>query len=186
MAGRHYSSASAAAKSQRFPLLLFTLTLIFLSLIFYIFTSSSSPPTPTLHPSTIRAAPNPNVDYSFVSSLEKFLINSKSKSSSRIPDDTIRGDVTEKDMKILDDLISQGEEKRLYGDKSSFYSPIKVYVYDMPSKFTYDLLWLFHSTYKETSNLTSNGSPVHRLIEQVSFHYTAFGIKQLKLNIGIS
>ncbi|KAG5555245.1 hypothetical protein RHGRI_012695 [Rhododendron griersonianum] len=33
-------------------------------------------------------------------------------------------------------------------------------------KFTYDLLTLFRNTYRETSNLTSNGSPVHRLIEQ--------------------
>ncbi|XP_022864695.1 probable arabinosyltransferase ARAD1 [Olea europaea var. sylvestris] len=41
----------------------------------------------------------------------------------------------------------------------------------MPSKFTYDLLWLFRSTYKETHNLTSNGSPVHRLIEQHSIDY---------------
>ncbi|KAG6400702.1 hypothetical protein SASPL_137544 [Salvia splendens] len=63
------------------------------------------------------------------------------------------------------------EEKRLYGGETSFYSPIRVYVYDMPSKFTYDLLWLFHSTYKETTNLTSNGSPVHRLIEQHSIDY---------------
>ncbi|KAG6402898.1 hypothetical protein SASPL_135112 [Salvia splendens] len=62
-------------------------------------------------------------------------------------------------------------EKRLYGGETSFYSPIRVYVYDMPSKFTYDLLWLFHNTYKETTNLTSNGSPVHRLIEQHSIDY---------------
>lgn len=75
-------------------------------------------------------------------------------------------------MKRLDDLISEEEEKRLYGGESSFYSPIRVYVYDMPSKFTYDLLLLFHNTYRETSNLTSNGSPVHRLIEQVSFDLT--------------
>lgn len=49
--------------------------------------------------------------------------------------------------------------------------PIRVYVYEMPSKFTYDLLWLFRNSYKETSNLTSNGSPVHRLIEQHSIDY---------------
>ncbi|CBI20132.3 unnamed protein product, partial [Vitis vinifera] len=41
----------------------------------------------------------------------------------------------------------------------------------MPAKFTYDLLWLFRNTYKETSNRTSNGSPVHRLIEQHSIDY---------------
>lgn len=49
--------------------------------------------------------------------------------------------------------------------------PIRVYVYEMPRKFTYDLLWLFRNTYKDTSNLTSNGSPVHRLIEQHSIDY---------------
>ncbi|MBA0735170.1 hypothetical protein Gogos_019039 [Gossypium gossypioides] len=49
--------------------------------------------------------------------------------------------------------------------------PIRVYVYQMPNKFTYDLLWLFRNTYRETSNLTSNGSPVHRLIEQHSIDY---------------
>ncbi|KAK6155420.1 hypothetical protein DH2020_009668 [Rehmannia glutinosa] len=172
MAGRHHSSATAAPKSQRSLLLLFTLSLIFLSLLFYIFTSSSSSPSsPTLHPSTIHAARNPNVDYSFVPSLEKFLTKYKSKSSSTVPDDTVRGNVTEQDVKIFDDLISHGEEKRLYGDGNPFNSPIRVYVYDMPSKFTYDLLWLFHNSYRETTNLTSNGSPVHRLIEQHSIDY---------------
>lgn len=166
MAGRHYS---AAVRFQRSPFVLFGLSFIFLSLIFYVFTSHSSPSSPTLHATTFPAAPNPTVDYSFVSSLEKFLINQNSKYSSRSREDTVRGDVDERDMKRLDDLISDEEEKRLYGGESSFYSPIRVYVYDMPSKFTYDLLWLFHKTYKETSNLTSNGSPVHRLIEQVSF-----------------
>lgn len=172
MAGRHYSSASTAAKSRRSPIILFTLSLIFLSLIYYVFTSSSSSPSSsTLHAITIPAAPNPNVDYSFVSSLEKFLINHKSKSHSRSTDDTVRGDVDERDVKRLDDLILVEEEKRLYRGESAFNSPIRVYVYDMPAKFTYDLLWLFHDSYKETNNLTSNGSPVHRLIEQHSIDY---------------
>ncbi|KAL9253870.1 putative arabinosyltransferase ARAD1 [Drosera capensis] len=48
---------------------------------------------------------------------------------------------------------------------------VRVYVYEMPAKFTYDLLWLFRNTCKETDNLTSNGSPVHRLIEQHSVDY---------------
>ncbi|KAF9617846.1 hypothetical protein IFM89_039028 [Coptis chinensis] len=53
------------------------------------------------------------------------------------------------------------------------YNPsvVRVYVYEMPAKFTYDLLRLFQNTYKDTSNLTSNGSPVHRLIEQHSIDY---------------
>ncbi|XP_020588263.1 probable arabinosyltransferase ARAD1 [Phalaenopsis equestris] len=41
----------------------------------------------------------------------------------------------------------------------------------MPAKFTYNLLRLFRDTYKDTSNSTSNGSPVHRLIEQHSIDY---------------
>ncbi|GJM92795.1 hypothetical protein PR202_ga09295 [Eleusine coracana subsp. coracana] len=41
----------------------------------------------------------------------------------------------------------------------------------MPTKFTYDLLRLFRNSYHETDNLTSNGSPVHRLIEQHSIDY---------------
>lgn len=165
MAGRHYSSAFAAQKSHR-SRLIFVLFLIFLALLFYIFISPSSL---TLRPSTIYTSPSPKVDYSFVSSLEKFLIDFKSKSSSTVADDTVRGDVTEQDVKVLDDLISQREEIRLFEDGNWFYSQIRVYVYDMPSKFTYDLLSLFQSTYRDTTNLTSNGSPVHRLIEQVSF-----------------
>ena len=70
----------------------------------------------------------------------------------------------------LDDSIWEKEDERVY-EEDSFYPavslPIRVYVYEMPSKFTFDLLWLFRNTYKDTSNLTSNGSPVHRLIEQV-------------------
>ncbi|KAL3630805.1 hypothetical protein CASFOL_023789 [Castilleja foliolosa] len=170
MAGRHYSSggATAASKSRRSLLVFITIPLIFLSLLFYIFTSSSSAhSSPTFQ---IHTARNPNVDYSFVTSLEKFLINPNSKLSSSVPDETVR-DATEQDVKALEDLISRREEIRLCGDENQFTSPIRIYVYDMPSKFTYDLLWLFHNTYKETSNLTSNGSPVHRLIEQHSVDY---------------
>ncbi|GER33475.1 exostosin family protein [Striga asiatica] len=167
MAGRNYYSA-AAAKSRRSPLILFTISLIFLSVLFYIFSSPSYPSSPTLQ---IHAARKPNIDYSFVSSLEKFLTRYSSKSPSNALDDTVRRNATDRDVQIFDDLISRGEEKRVYGDGSPFPSPVKVYVYDMPSKFTYDLLRLFHTTYKETATLTSNGSPVHRLIEQHSIDY---------------
>jgi hypothetical protein len=54
-------------------------------------------------------------------------------------------------------------EERLSREESA----LKVYVYEMPAKFTTDLLWLFHDSLEQTANLTSNGSPVHRLIEQV-------------------
>ncbi|KAF9661316.1 hypothetical protein SADUNF_Sadunf19G0055400 [Salix dunnii] len=37
----------------------------------------------------------------------------------------------------------------------------------MPTRFTYDLLWLLRNTFRDTDNLTSNGSLVHRLIEQL-------------------
>lgn len=81
----------------------------------------------------------------------------------------------------LDDSIWWRESVRISGD--SYYPaasmPIRVYVYEMPSKFTYDLLWLFRNTYKETSNLTSNGSPVHRLIEQVKFCTILWRLKHI-------
>lgn len=70
----------------------------------------------------------------------------------------------------LDRLISKREED---GDRFDL-SVVRVYVYEMPAKFTYDLLWLFRNTYKETVNLTSNGSPVHRLIEQVTLLFFFF------------
>lgn len=63
------------------------------------------------------------------------------------------------------------ETERLYADPFYPFSPLRVYVYQMPNKFTYDLLWLFRNSYKQTSNLTSNGSPVHRLIQQHSIDY---------------
>ncbi|TXG48731.1 hypothetical protein EZV62_024606 [Acer yangbiense] len=64
--------------------------------------------------------------------------------------------------------LTRTTHQRLYGDPDL---PIRVYVYDMPRKFTYDLLWLFRNSYRDTFNLTSNGSPVHRLIEQHSIDY---------------
>ncbi|XP_073130278.1 probable arabinosyltransferase ARAD1 isoform X2 [Henckelia pumila] len=170
MAGRHHSASTSASssggvKSRRSPFLYFSISLLLLSLLFYIFTSLSSPSSTVSH-DTLYVAPNPIADYSFVSSLQKFLDNSK---SSTPPDDTVSGNVTEQQLKIFDDLVALNEEKRLYGGENRFYPlspPLKVYVYDMPSKFTYDLLRLFQSTYKDTTTLTSNGSPVHRLIEQ--------------------
>ncbi|CAH9136846.1 unnamed protein product [Cuscuta epithymum] len=163
MAGRHNSIIPGSSKS-RSPLLIFLLALLPLSFIFYIFSSSSDSVTSSI---AIRPVPNPNseVDYSFVSSLEKFL--AKSPRSLSVSDDSVLDTITAGDVQKLDDLKWKKEIQSLY--EEPFYpafSPIKVYVYDMPKKFTYDLLWLFRNTYKETGNLTSNGSPVHRLIEQ--------------------
>lgn len=165
MAGRHYSSVTGNSKS-RSPLLIFLLALLPLSFVFYIFSSPSSSETTT---AAIRSVRNPSsgVDYSFVSSLEKFL--AKSQQSLTVSDDSVVGEASVEDIRKLDDFLWKKETQRLYGEP--FYpafSPIKVYVYEMPKKFTYDLLWLFQNTYKATDNLTSNGSPVHRLIEQVS------------------
>ncbi|EPS66093.1 exostosin family protein-like protein [Genlisea aurea] len=166
MAGRNHSSAYAAVKSRRSPVVVFTLFLLFLSLLFYFFACSRSLST------AANAVPDLAVDYSFVSSLERFLSGYESGgSSSPFRDDSVRDEAAEKDVEVLDDLIARSEESRLYGGGASFLSPVRVYVYNMPSKFTYDLLWLFRNTYKETSNLTSNGSPVHRLIEQHSIDY---------------
>ncbi|KAI8528968.1 hypothetical protein RHMOL_Rhmol12G0189600 [Rhododendron molle] len=99
--------------------------------------------------------PNPSADYSFVASLEKFL----AQKPRALLDDAVAS-ASEQDVKKLDDMIWKTETKRLYGHP--FLPPLRVYVYEMPKKFTYDLLTLFRNTYRETSN----GSPVHRLIEQ--------------------
>ncbi|PPR99009.1 hypothetical protein GOBAR_AA21649 [Gossypium barbadense] len=86
-------------------------------------------------------------------------------------DDTV-GSVIDHDVRRLDERKFVKEMEWLRGDPYYPMSmPVRVYVYEMPSKFTYDLLWLFRNTYRETSNLTSNGSPVHRLIEQHSIDY---------------
>ncbi|KAK9271490.1 hypothetical protein L1049_001849 [Liquidambar formosana] len=169
MAGKHLSSSSLGNPrlSTRSPILLFTLALFALSILFFLFSSIPSSHTPS--------NPNPNAmpQTSFVLSLEHFLTSPRSHT---IREDTV-GAITEESVKKLDDLVWKRETERVYAD--SYYpassilsgSPLRVYVYDMPKKFTYDLLWLFRNTYRETSNLTSNGSPVHRLIEQHSIDY---------------
>ncbi|KAF7836567.1 putative arabinosyltransferase ARAD1 [Senna tora] len=160
MAGKH----TPRSKSR---ILLLSLSLLGFSVLFFLF--SLSPlrnPTHSQFPNT-----NIHVETSFVSSLEDFLTH-KAPRFPNIRDDTVGGAVGEEEVRKLDDRIYDSEMDRLYRDP--YYPvglPLKVYVYNMPSKFTYDLLWLFRNTYKETSNLTSNGSPVHRLIEQHSIDY---------------
>ncbi|XP_038975614.1 uncharacterized protein LOC120106661 [Phoenix dactylifera] len=105
--------------------------------------------------------------YSFVASLEKFLTSRRPVSAGS---SSVAADAGGAAVKALDDKIWGKETGRLYGDPAdpwSGLSVVRVYVYEMPAKFTYDLLWLFRNTYKETTNLMSNGSPVHRLIEQL-------------------
>uniref|UniRef100_A0A2P2QE75 Uncharacterized protein MANES_09G126700 n=1 Tax=Rhizophora mucronata TaxID=61149 RepID=A0A2P2QE75_RHIMU len=155
---------TAITTRSRFPILLFTFFLLALSILFLLFSFSpthtrSAYPDPTFSPPAVKP------ETSFVASLEHFLIHEAPRSS---PDDTAYGD----DVRTLDEKLSARESERV--DRDTYYPlqfPIRVYVYAMPRKFTYDLLWLFRNTYKETDNLTSNGSPVHRLIEQHSIDY---------------
>ncbi|XP_052198688.1 probable arabinosyltransferase ARAD1 [Diospyros lotus] len=169
MAGKYSHSPNSRSRS---PVIVFVFSLLVLSLLFYIFSIFSSPSRP-LPVDTSRINPNPipypDAEYSFVASLEEFLAaKSNGQRSGAVPDDTADS-VTLEAVNRLDDRIWKTEMERLYA--GDLPSPLKVYVYEMPSKFTYDLLWLFQNTYKETSNLTSNGSPVHRLIEQHSIDY---------------
>ncbi|XP_054814008.1 probable arabinosyltransferase ARAD1 [Prosopis cineraria] len=160
MAGKHIPRS----KSR---ILFYGLLLLGLSVIFFLF---------SLFPNRQSARsqflnPNVLVETSFVASLEDFL-KRKASTLTFVGDDTVSGEAGEEEVRKLDNRIYDMEVDRLYGDP--YYPaglPLKVYVYNMPSKFTYDLLWLFRNTYKETDNLTSNGSPVHRLIEQHSIDY---------------
>ncbi|KAL1822367.1 hypothetical protein ACET3Z_009145 [Daucus carota] len=145
----------------RSPILLVSLSLLSISLLFLFFSPKSLPNLSqnlSQNPSL-----NPTVDYSFLSSLQKFL----SSKPRRHRDDSITSAAS--DVRRLDELVWRREMERLY--TNSISSVVNVYVYEMPDKFTYDLLELFWTTYKETVNLTSNGSPVHRLIEQHSIDY---------------
>ncbi|XP_038889547.1 probable arabinosyltransferase ARAD1 [Benincasa hispida] len=173
MRGRNlpFSSSMAAQiqRSNRSPLLLFTLSLLALSVLFILVFLSPSNPNPTPFHLPISSL---KPETSFVLSLEHFLTH-KAPKSPPPRDDTapVAGDVEEASRK-LDEALSEAEMERVVRDP--YYplaSPIRVYVYEMPWKFTYDLLWTFRNTYRETSNLTSNGSPVHRLIEQHSIDY---------------
>ncbi|XP_071732141.1 probable arabinosyltransferase ARAD1 [Rutidosis leptorrhynchoides] len=173
--GRQYSSSSMNpnfTKLTRSPFLLITITLTCFFLIFHIFTTS--PPTKSISNShtSISNQPylNPNVHYSFVNSLEQFLKKPRIPGS---PDDTAAdpaSDDEQREVRKLDDLIWRSETARVYNDENNML-PVRVYVYEMPVKFTYDMLLLYQNTYRETVNLTSNGSPVHRLIEQHSIDY---------------
>ncbi|KAL2921428.1 putative arabinosyltransferase ARAD1 [Bienertia sinuspersici] len=172
MAGKHLHSSFSSRERPIYtsPIIIIVLSLLTISSIFFFFSSSSSSTSSLSSKSSFSISnPNPNFEYSFVDSLENFLTNKLPKHTK---DDTVSFADDEAIMK-LDDLIWKTENDRVYGDLSypAASVPLRVYVYEMPSKFTYDLLWLFRNTYKQTSNLTSNGSPVHRLIEQHSIDY---------------
>ncbi|XP_022743713.1 probable arabinosyltransferase ARAD1 isoform X2 [Durio zibethinus] len=147
-------------------LIVFIISLIFLSFLFFL----SAPSDPTR--SSSRPYPHLPIrpETSFVASLEHFLTR-KSPNHDRTSDDTVRT-VLEDDVGRFDERKFAKEMDWVHGEPYYPLSmPIRVYVYEMPTKFTYDLLWLFRNTYRDTSNLTSNGSPVHRLIEQHSIDY---------------
>uniref|UniRef100_A0A1D1YUA9 UPF0061 protein Bxeno_A2155 n=1 Tax=Anthurium amnicola TaxID=1678845 RepID=A0A1D1YUA9_9ARAE len=180
------SSRSAASTSPATLLLTLIFALAMSSLIFFLFFSSSSRCSPDLNPGNPldvrfsdprtpgpRIPGNPPPEYSFLASLEKFLASGP-PSPPTAPDPTGE-DAGAAAVVALDDLVSSREAGELYsGNPSrpwSASSVVRVYVYEMPAKFTYDLLRLFRDTYQGTVNLTSNGSPVHRLIEQHSVDY---------------
>lgn len=178
MAGKHIPSGnSRSSHSPSSPsFLVAVLSLLALASIFFFYAFSSYRcPTSTPFDASVaweKSNPNPNAnaatpEYSFVASLEKFLTSRRPVAAGS---SSATADAGGAAVNVLDDKIWEKETERLYGnpaDPWSGLSVVRVYVYEMPAKFTYDLLSLFRNTYKETANLTSNGSPVHRLIEQV-------------------
>ncbi|KAJ4750971.1 Exostosin family protein-like [Rhynchospora pubera] len=154
MAGRRLSLANPRSISISKPLLLLLSLFSLLALFLLI-----SPKIPNTNPYRSAKAPTRY----FPSALDEFFSSSNPICSA-----------TSSSVQLNDPFISRREKERLYGTLSDPWAGsqvLQVYVYEMPSKFTCDLLKLFRDTYKETTNLTSNGSPVHRLIEQHSIDY---------------
>ncbi|KAM0907683.1 hypothetical protein ACQ4PT_015951 [Festuca glaucescens] len=146
MAGKQFPSL-AHARPASSCCLLAAGALLLLSAVYFLLLSPSllcPIPGPLSNPSTATT--------SFVASLDRFLDSPRRAATSPVD---------------LDAAIRREEEARLYGGAwPAAPAPLRVYVYEMPRKFTYDLLRLFRDSYRQTDNLTSNGSPVHRLIEQ--------------------
>ncbi|KAL5220880.1 hypothetical protein ABZP36_025593 [Zizania latifolia] len=156
MAGKQFPSlARVRPASSRCLLAGAALLVLFVVASYFLLLSPSSPGLAS--PSSGSAAVT-----SFLASLDHFLASPRPSASFPAPGD-------------LDAAILAEEEARLYGDPGGAWPaaavPLRVYVYEMPSKFTYDLLRLFRDSYRETTNLSSNGSPVHRLVEQHSIDY---------------
>ncbi|GAV65121.1 Exostosin domain-containing protein [Cephalotus follicularis] len=155
---------------SRLSIILLTLSFFALLSLLFSLSHSNSNSNSDLNPN-LYSNPTLKPYTSFVTSLQHFLTHK----SPRNDDDTVHiiKEGEEEHVRRLDDLVFEKQRQRLlHGDP--YYPvvlPIRVYVYEMPRKFTYDLLWLFMNTYRNTSNLTSNGSPVHRLIEQHSIDY---------------
>jgi hypothetical protein len=156
MAGKQFPSPAhsrpASASSRRLLAAVAASLILFTAFYFLLLSPSSHRPTPAILAS-------PSATTSFLASLDRFLSDPHPAASAAAPGE-------------LDAAIRVQEEARLYGDEYPAWpapaaGPLRVYVYEMPGKFTYDLLRLFRDSYRDTDNLTSNGSPVHRLIEQV-------------------
>ncbi|XP_027355989.1 probable arabinosyltransferase ARAD1 isoform X1 [Abrus precatorius] len=160
----HEAMAGKYIQRSKWRIVLLALSLLAFSLLFFIFSLS-----PLRTPSTsLTHFQVPTAETSFVTSLDHFL----TRTAPSVVDDTARDSLDEREITKLDNAVHYSEMDRLYSDPYYPLSlPLRVYVYTMPPKFTYDLLWLFKKTYGDTSNLTSNGSPVHRLIEQHSIDY---------------
>ncbi|MCO5601278.1 hypothetical protein L7F22_055397 [Adiantum nelumboides] len=170
-------SGYSSATSRPFPRNSFVLLVALLLIVFAASSLLSSRSRFPLTKPKVLAA-----EHSFVKSLQSFLLKQSIRGGSGIVEEDMAVDVStsivEKDVlsassaevKDLDNAIDERERVGLLM-AGGMNRPLKVYVYDMPRKFTYDLLQHFQATYKETFNLTSNGSPVHRLIEQHSIDY---------------
>ncbi|CAL4973507.1 unnamed protein product [Urochloa decumbens] len=159
MAGKQFPSLAHARSASSRRLLAAAGAFVLLSAAYFLLLSPSS----ARPAAAILASPSSSTTTttSFLASLDSFLAAPHPSDSAAAPGD-------------LDAAIRAQEEARLYGDPAwptPAAGPLRVYVYEMPSKFTYDLLRLFRDSYRETDNLTSNGSPVHRLIEQHSIDY---------------
>ncbi|KAK9156550.1 hypothetical protein Scep_003124 [Stephania cephalantha] len=167
---RERPSFMSIPRASMSTFILFAFSLVALAAIFFFSSSFHFIPyqnsETSIQYSSVVESPNIKPEFSFVAALEKFLASrARVGKSERVSEEFI-GD--ESSVGALDDRIwMRGMEKMR--DLSS--SVLRIYVYEMPAKFTYDLLSLFINTYKETVNLTSNGSPVHRLIEQHSVDY---------------
>lgn len=174
------ASSIPMAKALAFFVVLAVSSLCFFFLPFASLSSRCSPdlnhgipfevPFPVARSSGLKISENTPPEYSFVASLEKFLASGP-QAYGGAPDLSREGGGAASE-EALDEAIWSRDAVNMYGGNPlghwSALSMVRVYVYEMPAKFTYDLLRLFQSTYKETVNLTSNGSPVHRLIEQVT------------------
>lgn len=177
MRGRHHFLqrrylSCFSMPSTRAGLATITLIAIIIPIMLYFLPFSNRTNNDTLH-SSLKSQFKGHPQHSFVLSLEKFLKTRGPRQSSGSSDNlaSINGNLTLRAAERLDDAMWARERLELTDYHREGLFPLRIYVYDMPSKFTFDLLWLFHDTYHETANLTSNGSPVHRLIEQHSIDY---------------